>query len=156
MIKRKLLIFALILVAFVAFTSVTFAAVVEHVVSASLTQYKVLSLTWTANSASFVAPYTTTNIVDGYVSRIVTVPSSTTPPTPNYDVRLLDYTTDDITGGLLYNRSNTATEHITPKLFDDGTDRVYGAVLVKGKLTLIITGNTTPNASGTIYIFIER
>ena len=113
----------------------------------------VATITCTAHTNG-VFTTTSTGPLEGYLVRATTNPG--TAPTTDYDITLIDRTGADVMGGTLTDRSATVTETVVPKLHDDGTDRVYGGVLIRGGLDVTIANNSVNSAVVVIYLFIER
>lgn len=102
----------------------------------------------TAGDAGTVANVTlASNTVKGwYLYSGETNPGNGTPPTSLYDIVINDSDGVDLAGGLLMNRSQTATE-----LVNIGTG-AYGYPLVTGDLTIVHSGQTVISATWTLII----
>lgn len=120
---------------------------------------RVLTFSWTGDVAGGAVTTTATNdaitadIAGWYVYAIETNPGSG-PPTAGYDIVINDAEGLDISGGMLADRSSTATQKITPRL--DSTYSIFGGVLVDGALTLVITNQTQNSATGTVKLLLSK
>jgi len=120
---------------------------------------RVLTFTWTGDAADGTVPSTATStaitadIAGWYVYAIETNPGAVA-PTADYDVVVNDAEGLDIAGGMLANRSATATEKITPRL--DSTYSIFGGVLIDGALTLVISNQSVVSATGTVKLILSR
>ena len=120
---------------------------------------RILTFAWTGDSVTGVVPSTTTStaitadIAGWYVYAIETNPGSVA-PTASYDIVVNDVESLDIAGGMLANRSATATEKITPRL--DSTYSIFGGVLLDSTLTMIITNQNVASATGTVKLLLSK
>ena len=120
---------------------------------------RVMTFTWVGDAANGTVPSTattaaiTSDLLGWYVYAIETNPGSVA-PTTLYDVVVNDAEGLDIAGGLLANRSATATEKITPRL--DSTYSIFGGVLVDGALTLVISNQSVVSATGTVKLILSK
>lgn len=120
---------------------------------------RVLTFSWTGDAANGTVPSTATStaitadIAGWYVYAIETNPG-TTAPTASYDIVINDAESLDIAGGMLANRSATATEKITPRL--DSTYSIFGGVLVDTAVTLVITNQNVVSATGTVKLLLSK
>jgi len=120
---------------------------------------RVMTFTWVGDAANGTVPSTattaaiTSDLLGWYVYAIETNPGSVA-PTTLYDVVVNDAEGLDIAGGLLANRSATATEKITPRL--DETYSIFGGVLVDGALTLVISNQSVVSATGTVKLILSK
>jgi hypothetical protein len=124
----------------------------------------VFTFSWTGDSTDGVvdadsasgAVMTTANFtkVRGYFAYpIITDPGSTS-PTAAYDITLPDSSGLDLAGGLLADRSATATQRIVPKV--DTTNSIYGGTPLLSPITLTITNQSVNSATGTVTIVLWR
>jgi hypothetical protein len=124
-----------------------------------LANMRVLTYSWIGDAANGTVPSTaTTTAIDTdlagwYVYAIETNPGAG-PPTASYDIVINDAEGLDISGGMLADRSSTATEKITPRL--DSTYNIFGGVLIDGALTLVITNQTQVSAVGTVKLLLSK
>ncbi len=120
---------------------------------------RILTFTWTASADDGSVPPTatsavnTSDIIGWYVYAIETNPGAVA-PTASYDIVVNDAEGLDIAGGMLANRSASATEKSTPRL--DSTYSIFGGVLIDGALTLVITGQSVHSATGTVKLIMSR
>lgn len=121
---------------------------------------KTVVFSWTADAAAATVPDTDTStainaeIGGWYIYAIETDPDGTAVPTALYDITIKNAAGRDIAGGMLANRSASATELAIPCL--DSTYHVYGGVLVDSTLTLSISGNAANSAKGTVKLFLSK
>lgn len=108
---------------------------------------RIITLSWTADSADATIPATTISNVDGYVYAVITNPGSTA-PTDNYDIVMTDADGIDVMGGALLNRDTSTSEQAFPS---DGFSRY-----VKGNLIATWTNNSVNSATGTLIIHIYK
>jgi hypothetical protein len=111
--------------------------------------------TLTANSAgAYSATTHATDIVNGFVFKVRTVPGSGAySPTNNYDITLADDSGLDIMGGALADRSATAVQWASP-IAQDGASLVEAPV--SGPLFINIVNNSVPAAVVGIRLYILR
>lgn len=123
--------------------------------------YRITTLAFTADSTGTVASYETTAYFRGVIKQVVTNPDTSLAPadstgrTPsdNYDITLTNVDGVDVMGGALANRDSVNTEMAFPKS-PANADWLF---INDSKLTVAVTGNTKPNARGTIKIYwIEK
>lgn len=159
---KRLFTAILILASFIFLSGQVYAAgsVTQAINNYPNANMKVLTFTWTGSAADGTVPSTPTNaaitteIAGWYVYAIETNPGGDTAPTTLYDVVINDAEGLDIAGGMLADRSATATEKITPRL--DSTYSIFGGVLVDGALTLVITNQAVHSATGTVKLFLSK
>ena len=126
------------------------------------TNVSTLTFTFTADSALATVPSTTTStaiteaIAGLCIYEVITNPGATK-PTDNYDIVLNDADGVDMMGGTLADRDETNSERAVPLLMTTklGTE-VPGCSLVNGAMTLVITNQNVPSATGTVKIFLKR
>jgi hypothetical protein len=109
---------------------------------------KVITITWAGSADDGSMPAvtvsaTTYGIKGWYLYTVETNPGSG-PPTASYDIVINDADGVDIAGGKLANRHTTTTE-----LVNIGT-ATHGYPLVRGNLSVVLTGNSQTSATGTI------
>ncbi len=123
---------------------------------------QVLTWSWTGSADDGTVPstgnaitsaVTTAAIAGWYVYSIETNPGSVA-PTALYDIVINDAEGFDIAGGMLANRSASATEKILPRL--DTANNIYGGALVDSALTLVITNQAVHSATGTVKLVLTR
>lgn len=123
--------------------------------------YRITTLVFTADSTGTVTSHETTAYFRGMIYQVVTDPDTSLAPadstgrTPsdNYDITLTNTDGLDVMGGALANRDSTLTE-MTPPKTPASTEWPF---INNSKLTVAVTGNTKPNARGTIKIYwIEK
>ena len=120
---------------------------------------RVLTFAWTGDSVTGAVPSTTTStaitaeIAGWYIYAIETNPGAVA-PTASYDIVVNDVESLDIAGGMLANRSATATEKITPRL--DSTYSIFGGVLLDSTLTMVITNQNVASATGTVKLLLSK
>lgn len=113
-------------------------------------------LTWTCtgDASDGTLPATTSNFrgnnIDGYIYQVVTDPG-TTAPTASYDITITDASGADIMGGVLADRSATASEQAVPKI-----GALYGPRRVNGTMTLNVTNNSVTAAGIVVKVFGYR
>ena len=157
--KRIAALFAFLLI--FALTSAAFGAgsVTQKLDKYPFANMRVLTFSWTGDAANGTVPSTATStaivtdIAGWYVYAIETNPG-TGPPTDNYDIVVNDVEGLDIAGGMLANRSTTATQKITPRL--DSTYSIFGGVIIDGALTLVITNQAVVSATGTVKLLLSK
>lgn len=103
-------------------------------------------LEWTAESNGSVVSFKTPE-VNAAVFMGLTIPDTTTPPTDEYSITLLDSLGVDVFGGELAERSSTLNEQVLPKIGSG-----YGTRYASSKLTFAVSGNLVANAKG-IFVF---
>ena len=108
---------------------------------------KVATLTWTTSAGGAFTATATSKSINGFVVSIETDPDGTAVPTAAYDLTLLNSGGADIMGGVLADRSATATEITMPLLNGN-----YTGIAVQGALTLTVSaaGNSK---TGVVKIF---
>jgi len=157
--KRIAALFAFLLI--FALTSAAFGAgsVTQKLDKYPLANMRVLTFSWIGDAANGTVPSTATStaivtdIAGWYVYAIETNPGAVA-PTTLYDIVVNDVEGLDIAGGMLANRSATATEKITPRL--DSTYSIFGGVLIDGALTLVITNQSVVSATGTVKLLLSK
>ena len=112
------------------------------------------TLSWVADAAAATVPSTesTWDFAGLEVQKVVTDPGSTA-PTDNYDIVLNDSDSLDVMGGTLANRSTSASQQTRPLLGGAGD---YWNSPVRGKLTMVLTGNAVNSATGTVIVYLKR
>lgn len=117
----------------------------------------VLTFTCTASAddASYPSTATSQTITDQIAGRYIiearTNPGSTA-PTANYDIVLNDTDGIDLMGGMLANRSATASEAAQPAI----ASGVYWPRPIDGALTIAITNNAVNSAVTVTKFFLSR
>jgi len=113
-----------------------------------------ITYTCTGDATDGTFPDTVSNFrgnnIDGYVYMAVTDPG-TPAPTASYDITITDANGADIMGGVLADRSATATEQAVPKI-----GALYGARRVNGAVTLKVTNSSVTAAAIVVKIFGYR
>ena len=89
------------------------------------------------------------NTSEGLVFMALTIPDADTPPTPLYDIAILDEDGVDIFGGELENRSATAKEQAVPAI-----GSTFGGRYFSGILQLAISGNSVNGGKGKVKLYI--
>ena len=113
----------------------------DHVSGQDVTVYT-YTLTGDASDGSF--PATASEPINGWIIRVETNPGSTA-PTALWDLTLTDQDGLDVMGGVLANRSATATEHVlAPQPY------------VRGAVTITPTGNSVNSAVVVLRITVLR
>jgi hypothetical protein len=119
----------------------------------------ILTLSWVGDASNGLVPaYTvptwiTNELQPYYIFMVCTVPGATA-PTALYDITLVDGINIDMMGGVLANRSNSATECVVPVI--DIAHSVGAGRPIYGGMTLNLTGNSVNSATGTIIIFLFK
>lgn len=104
----------------------------------------IYTYTMTADAADGSYPATASYPINGWIIRVETNPGSTA-PTALWDLTLLDQDGLDVMGGVLANRSATATEHVlAPQPY------------VRGAVTITPTGNSVNSAVVVLRITVLR
>lgn len=104
----------------------------------------IYTYTMTADASDGSFPATASYPINGWIIRVETNPGSTA-PTANYDITLTDQDGLDVMGGVLANRSATATEHVlAPQPY------------VRGAVTITPTGNSVNSAVVVLRITVLR
>ena len=109
---------------------------------------KVLTLTWTASGGAVgdtTISASTYGIAGWYLYSAETNPGATA-PTDLYDIVLNDADGVDIAGGLLMNRSETATQ-----LVNIGNS-AHGYPVIRGDITMVLSNNVVAAATGTLVL----
>jgi hypothetical protein len=111
---------------------------------------KKISWTWTAHTDGKVATATTnavtTNVFNGEIVRLVTVPDGTSPPSDNYTVKVYDGDSVDVLMGAATGNRDTAN-----------TEQVLGTslgVVANDTLTLYIEGAGS-GGKGTVHLYVR-
>ena len=117
---------------------------------------KVITLSWTCEAGAATIPNTTISAttygIEGWYFYSGETNPGGTAPTTLYDITILDAEGIDLAGGLLMNRSSTATEMVNIAL---GTLGQYP--IVRGDLTFTLSNNAVNAALGTVtLIFIAN
>lgn len=145
----------LVSIAMLLLSTYAFAAGSEVIVDGSqgyAERVTVIEFTWTADDSNGSVPAAVATLNYGaYITRVVTDPG-TTAPTDNYDITLTDVDSYDVMGGTLANRDTADTEQAIPAM----ASGIYGSPLVKGNLTLTITGNSVNSATGVVRVYCVR
>lgn len=126
----------------------------------SIDGIRILTINWTAHTdGSFTAVSTDdyshqgrtmTQWVKGYYLYTAETDPGSTGPTDNYDIAINDANSLDIAGTKLANRDQSTTE-----LVNVGT-ATFGYPIVRGPLSIAITGNSVNSATGTIILVFVR
>ena len=154
---KKLL--ALIFAGFVALLSTGAMAagvVTDSIDTGAGSSLSVLTFNVTADAADGTVPaYTSANVVDGLVCRVIVDPDDTAVPTDNYDLTLKDKWGIDVMEGLLTDCDTTATVAVdyVPTV---NSGAAVGCVLVRGPLTLGMSGNSVNSAKTVVRVLILR
>lgn len=118
---------------------------------------KILTLSWVASVDAATVPATTitatTYGIEGWYLYSGETNPGATQPTPNYDITITDADGADLAGGMLMDRSATATQG--PVAMALGTTGHYP--VVRGNLTFTLSNNAVNSALGTcILTFISN
>ena len=105
---------------------------------------KLLKCAWTCDSSGVVSGTASTEVYDGEIIELATVPSATDAPTDSYDLTILDDNGLDVLAGTGADRSATNTEYVVASL---------GAV-ASSKLTVTIA-NAGASKKGTVYLWVR-
>lgn len=137
-----LVVFALLLTSGVAFAAGTVTlTTTDNVMGQDVVVY---TYTLTADAADGSFPATVSRPIDGWIIRVETNPGSTA-PTALWDLTLVDVDGLDVMGGVLANRSASATEHVlAPQPY------------VRGPVTITPTGNSVNSAVIVLKITVLR
>ena len=149
--KRVLVILGLILlIASQVFAAGSAVITKGDILVMNYVQRKVLTIAITAGTSGAFTDSTinasTYQITGWYLYSVETIPGVSVPPGAAYTITLKDADGLDLAAGLLSSRSTTATE-----LINIGNS-AYGYPMVRGNLTLGISGLTTTAATTTIRI----
>jgi hypothetical protein len=148
--KKKICLLATIFL-FLVISTVFAAESITQVWTDCTAKVQCLTFSWQADPNGALSATASNRSIDGYVIQVVTNPGTTT-PTDNYDITLINSDGADIMGTALTNRDTANSEIAIPK--PDGTNFVDA--WVSGLLTLTITGNSVPDATGVVKIYIRR
>lgn len=107
-----------------------------------------LEISWTAHTDGSYTSFDTRNI-NGMVFGVETDPGSTAPAAA-YDITLKDSYGLDIMGGVLADRSATATEFVQPY---NAAQNTYQSMPVHGSLSLAISNIVTNSGDGKVVIY---
>lgn len=80
----------------------------------------------------------------------ITVPSTETAPTDNYDIVISDEYGTDVFGGELLNRNQTGNEQAVPIFGSYKTSRICA-----GPWLFTLTGNSVPSAAGSCILYFR-
>jgi len=109
---------------------------------------KVLTLAWTGDASGGSMPavsvVTATYGIEGWFLYSVETNPGATAPTDDYDIVINDADGLDIAGGLLANRDTANTEMVSLRA------AAAGYPMVRGNLSVVITGNSVNSATGTV------
>ena len=105
---------------------------------------KLVTWTWTSD-ASGDASEATAVAVDGDVIGLVTVPSSGSAPTDDYDIVINDANSVDVLAGAGANRDTANTEYV------QGTSLGW----VANSLLTLVVSNAGNTKAGTVYLYIR-
>ena len=154
MLKRLWL--ALVFVVASAGTASAAGTITETVDDDAGNGLRVITLTATADAsdASYPAVATLAQI-DGALCRVVVDPSGTATPTDNYDATLTDKWGIDIMEGTLSNLDTTSTVAVdfVPTV---NAGAATGCAVVRGPLTLTLTGNSENDAVTVFHLLVIR
>lgn len=117
---------------------------------------RVITMVMTADASDGSYPATSTDAaIDGYLCRVIVDPDGTAVPTDNYDATLTDSYGIDVMEGTLANLDTTATVAVdfVPTV---NAGASTGCVVVRGPLTLTLTGNSVNSAKTTVSLFVVR
>ena len=158
--KKALLAWCIIgLITLIASVAMCAGTVTQKLDKYNNANMRVLTFSWTGDASNGTVPSTATStaitadIAGWYVYSIETNPGAVA-PTTLYDIVINDAEGFDIAGGMLANRSATATEKVLPRL--DTTNNIYGGVLVDGALTLAISNQSVVSATGTVKLVLTK
>lgn len=120
--------------------------------TASRSGLRRLKIAWTSTTGGAAGD---TIQLDGYVTRVVFVPSASVAPTALYDVTLLDDGGVDVLSGQGANLSATVPNDVCPTMSaKDGTTTATATRSVLGDHVLAIA-NAGSAKQGTIYIYLK-
>ena len=109
---------------------------------------KVITIAWTGAAAGGAIDAITVNAqtygIEGWYLYSVETNPGTTAPTDDYDIVINDADGLDIAGGLLANRDSSVTEMVNLRA------AATGYPMVRGNLSVAISGNSVNSATGTI------
>jgi hypothetical protein len=152
--KIVLLVLALLLIPVIAFAE---GSVTVSKTTVNGGDIEIISFAFIANaSGAATVPATSSSSVypgdkAGYIIKVVTDPGATA-PTDDYDITLVDSTTNaDLLGGEGSNRDTANSEEAVPKI-----GNAYAANLAPVAFTLNLTGNSVNSATGTVYVYIAK
>jgi hypothetical protein len=128
---------------------------------ASISDKRIVTISWIAHtdgtftSVSTDSYYssagkTITQEIKGYYLYSVETDPGSTAPQDDYDITLTDANGLDIAGGLLANRDTTNTEMVNV-----GTAS-FGYPVIRGPLTVAISGNNVNSATGRIILILVK
>lgn len=106
------------------------------------------TIRWTADDSTGAVNSVNIPELQGAVFLGLTIPSSVTAPTDQYDITLTDKYGVDVFGGVLANRSATANKQVTPKI-----GSAYGTRYSKSRLTFALSNNSVNSAQGTFVFY---
>ena len=105
---------------------------------------KKIKWTWTSDTSGDAAGATTTEAYNGKIQGLTTVPSTTT-PTDNYDVEILDEDGVDVLMGGGADRDQTTTEYVlATSLGAVANDKMYLSV-----------SNAGDTKAGAVYLYLR-
>lgn len=118
---------------------------------------RLIKFSWTADAAAASVPATTlttaeSQFVQGYYLCGAETDPGSPAPTASYDITITDSGGNDLMGGVLADRSASATEYAVPAL----NTSVYGCRFVVTPLTFTLTNNLVTSAAGTCTLFFAK
>ncbi|MEN6337040.1 MAG: hypothetical protein ABFE01_22515 [Phycisphaerales bacterium] len=129
-------------------------------IDTSVDGIRIVTIGWTAHTDGTFTSVSTdsythqgrtiTQWIKGYYLYLAETDPGGTQPTDNYDITLSDANAVDLFGGLLANRDEATTE-----LVNVG-NATHGFPVVRGPLTLAISGNSVNTANGTIILVFVK
>jgi hypothetical protein len=114
---------------------------------------------WTADASNASIPTSSMDnkyleTLKGYYIYIIRTNPGATAPTTLYDITLPDTSGVDLAGGMLANRSATATERVIPKI--DTVNDIYGGSTIWTAPVLTITNNAVNSATGEVTLICTK
>lgn len=118
---------------------------------------RLIKFAWTGDSSDGSVPATTlttaqSQFVQGYYLCGAETDPGSPSPTAAYDITITDSGGNDLMGGVLADRSASATEYAVPAL----NTSVYGCRFVVTPLLFTLTGNSVNSAAGTCTLFFAK
>lgn len=110
---------------------------------------EIVTVDWVADDTDGSVPDLSVRL-DGYLVKVVTNPGSTA-PTDNYDITIEDPEDNalDAAGGLLANRSTSATQQVYCTVSGASTP-----VLLAGTYNIAVANNSVNSATGRIILYL--